>query len=109
MVKIAKTNLTPFFRAYEISAPVSEYRFAPPRRWRFDFAWIDCKVAFEYDGSTWTRGRHVRGAGVSADNEKINEAQILGWIVIRGTADTVRSGECFVQLARAIESRSANA
>ena len=104
---IHKTHLEPYFQAYGLSAPTAEFRFHPIRRWRFDFCWVELRVSFEYDGSTWTRGRHVRGAGVSADNEKINEAQIMGYIVIRGTSDTVRSGECFEQLKRAIESRAA--
>lgn len=105
---VRKTKMEPIFMGYGIEAPESEFRFAPPRRWRFDFAWPAVKVAFEYEGGTWSRGGHVRGQVYSANCEKYNEAQILGWVVIRGTSDTVRSGTCLVQLQRAIESRRPN-
>lgn len=31
---------------------VREHRFHPTRRWRFDFAWPDEKVALEVEGGT---------------------------------------------------------
>jgi hypothetical protein len=46
-----------------IPAPIREYRFAPPRRWRFDLAWPSLRLALEIEGGTWTGGRHVRGNG----------------------------------------------
>ena len=39
-----------------VTEPTREYRFAPPRRWRFDFAWVDRKIAFEIEGGTWVSG-----------------------------------------------------
>lgn len=58
-----------------------EYRFAPPRRWRFDFALPEKKIAIEINGGVWSNGRHVRGRGYLKDREKINTAQALGWRV----------------------------
>lgn len=66
-------------------APVTEHRFASPRRWRFDFAWPEQMVAVELEGGVWTGGRHTRGAGFEADCEKYNEAFALGWRVFRLT------------------------
>ncbi len=62
-----------------IAQPVREYRFHPERRWRFDFAWPDIKLAVEIDG----RGRHQTVVGVRNDCEKLNEALRLGWRVLR--------------------------
>jgi len=62
-----------------------EYRFAPPRRWRFDLAMPGKMIAVEIDGGTWTGGRHVRGDGYERDCRKLNAATALGWAVYRMT------------------------
>ncbi|HUU23465.1 MAG TPA: DUF559 domain-containing protein [Phycisphaerae bacterium] len=67
-------------------APTRQHRFAPPRRWRFDFAWPAQKVAVEIEGGTFVRGRHTRGAGFQGDCEKYNAAVSLGWRVLRYTS-----------------------
>lgn len=72
---------------------VEEYAFAPPRRWRMDFAWPDCGVAVEIEGAVWTRGRHTRGAGFVRDVEKYNTAASLGWTVLRLTNRELDSGD----------------
>ena len=82
--------------------PVRELVFAPPRRWRLDFAWPEAWVAVEVDGGTWSGGRHVRGAGIEADCEKVSEAAVLGWRVLRVTGDMVRSGRAVMLVGRAL-------
>jgi len=67
--------------------PEEEYVFHPYRRWRFDYAWPEDKVALELQGGTWAKGRHVRGAGYRNDCEKLDEAQLLGWLVLYVTSD----------------------
>lgn len=62
-----------------------EYRAFPPRRWRFDLAWPDYKIALEIDGGVYTRGRHTRGVGFERDCWKMNEAAASGWCVFRAT------------------------
>jgi len=79
-------------RAAKLPPPVREFRFHPTRKWRFDFAWPDCRIALEIDGATWTGGRHTRGAGFEADAEKLNEAAMLGWRVFRATRTMVKNG-----------------
>lgn len=73
--------------------PTKEFRFHPTRKWRFDYCWLKEKVAVEIDGAIWARGRHTRGAGVLKDNEKINEAQRLGYRVFRFTPQQLIKGE----------------
>lgn len=72
-----------FCKLYHIPTAVAEYRFHESRRWRFDFAWPDHRLALEIEGGVWTRGRHFRGKGAMADMEKYNEATLAGWRVIR--------------------------
>lgn len=85
--------------------PVREYRFAPPRKWRFDYAWPDHKIALEYEGGVWTGGRHTRPKGYSADCEKYSRAAILGWCVIRVTEGMVAHGMAVELLEEAFNAR----
>lgn len=79
---------------------IREYPFAPGRQWAFDVAWPDLMVACEYEGNTWVPGesRHTTGIGYHADVIKYNEAAVLGWSVIRVTADMLRDGTYVNQL-----------
>jgi very-short-patch-repair endonuclease len=76
-------------RAVGLPAPVPEYRFAPPRRWRFDFAWPTARTALEVDGGIWVQGRHSRGSGLIREHEKMNAAATRGWAVFRCTPHQV--------------------
>lgn len=82
-------------RALDVRAPEREFRFHPQRKWRFDFAWPDRKIAVEVDGGTWVGGRHVQGAGFENDCRKMNAAALLGWRVLRFTSNMVLDGEAF--------------
>lgn len=64
---------------------VMEYKFHPVRKWRFDYALLEHKIAIEIEGGIWNNGAHVRGKHYSSDMEKYNQAQILGWKVLRYT------------------------
>ena len=71
----------PLWRETGMPDPVAEYRFAPPRRWRFDYAWPAVKVAVEFDGGQWLPrgGRHNR----DTDRDKLNHAAVMSWKVLR--------------------------
>lgn len=58
-----------------------EYRFDKVRKWRFDFAHPDTKIAIEIEGGVWNAGRHTRGLGFCRDCEKRNAATHAGWRV----------------------------
>ncbi len=70
-------------KARGIPEPVPEYRFHKVRKWRFDYAWPEYRVALEVDGGIWTGGKHGRGAGIAKDHEKANYAAAMGWLLIR--------------------------
>jgi len=82
-----------YFTANGLPAPHEEYKFHAIRRWRFDFAWVEQKVALEVEGGVWTGGRHTRGAGFIKDMEKYNTAIIDGWSVLRCTPKTLLTSE----------------
>lgn len=63
--------------------PEREHRFHPTRRWRFDFVWIDHKLAVEIDGGAFMAGRHNRAIPQASDCEKVNAAILLGWRVLK--------------------------
>ena len=67
---------------------VAEYRFSPPRKWRFDFANPQRQIAIEIEGGVYTRGRHTRPTGFLRDIEKYNCATLQGWRVLRCTPQT---------------------
>jgi very-short-patch-repair endonuclease len=69
-----------------------EFRFAPPRKWRADFAFVAQKLLVEIEGGIWTGGRHTRGSGFEKDVEKYNAATVLGFRVLRFTGSMVKSG-----------------
>lgn len=89
-------------RFLTLPLPEREYRFAPPRRWRFDFAWPHRLLAIEVEGGIWTQGRHTRAQGFLADAEKYNEAMLAGWRILRVTGEHIRSGQAIHWIERAL-------
>lgn len=69
---------------------LAEVRFHEERKWRFDFAHVETRVAIEIEGGVWSGGRHVSGAGFCKDAEKYNEAAFCGWTVFRLTPDLIQ-------------------
>ena len=84
--------------------PEREYEFAPPRRWRFDFAWPVGRVAVEVEGIHRAGGgtRHQRGRGFMADAEKYLAAQVLGWVVVRVPAPWLSTWQYHAQVQQVL-------
>lgn len=72
---------------------VTEYRFHPTRRWRFDYALPSERIAIEQEGGIWTRGRHLTPKGFLRDMEKYNAATARGWRVLRFSPEQLCSPE----------------
>lgn len=85
-------------KAARLPMPEPEYRFHPERKWRFDFAYPQRKIAIECEGAVWTRGRHTRGSGFIADCHKYNSAALLGWIVLRYPRCMIREAISDIQV-----------
>jgi len=86
--------------------PEREFKFHPNRKWRFDFAFHDVKLAVEIEGGVWTQGRHLRGKGFEADCIKYAEAALLGWTVLRFSTGQVISGEAIGYVEEIINGRA---
>lgn len=101
-------------RLLKLPVPETEYRFAAHhvglqpgikqrlvdaglKNWRFDFAFVDHKLAVEVEGGGWVNGRHTRGVGFREDMHKYHHAMRLGWTVYRCEESLIRTGQA-VQL-----------
>jgi hypothetical protein len=87
-------------QAWNIPQPVAEFRFAAPRRFKFDWAWPDRLIAVEIEGIVYPTvrgehrlgGRHVSVAGFTRDIEKYALAFTLGWTVLRVLPKHIQAG-----------------
>jgi len=71
-----------------------EYRFCE-RKWRFDFAFVEEKIALEIEGGIWkgSVGGHTSGTGYTKDCEKYNTATVMGWKILRIVDSQIASGQ----------------
>jgi hypothetical protein len=100
----------------------AEFEFAPPRKWRFDFAFTckrntperwglvgdmrSYKVAIEIEGGVFAQGRHTRGAGFTEDCIKYCHAAAMGYCVFRFTTSQVLSGYAKEFISKFLEGRT---
>ncbi len=89
-------------RMAALPLPVHEYAFWPGRRFRFDLAWPESRVAVEVDGGAFIGGRHTTGSGFRSDCVKLSEAAARGWRVLRVMPEHVESGEALGWVERAL-------
>ena len=85
-------NFAMFWSLYGGHPLIGEYRFHASRKWRFDFADPDAKVAIELHGAVWAQGRHTRGSAFQRDREKMYTAAELGWLVYELTEKDIHRG-----------------
>jgi hypothetical protein len=88
--------------AHGLPEPWFEYQFHTERRWRFDLCWLRGRIALEIQGGIFSGGRHVQGAALLDEMEKLNEAAILGWRVLFCTPQQLESGAAFQLVHRAL-------
>ena len=85
--------------------PIAEHAFAKAalgRRWRFDWAWVDERVALEVQGGLFTGGRHARGPALLREHEKLNAAAALGWRVVFCVPKDVQAGAVIDAVGKAL-------
>lgn len=101
----AEIILAAMCREEGLPSPQFEYKFHDARKWRFDLAWPKEMVAVEIEGNAWSTkggGKHMR----QDDFDKYNEAEILGWLVLRFTPQVARTENAVATIKRAIEHES---
>jgi len=84
----------------------AEYKFHPTRRWKADYAHLGLKIIIEQEGGIYMQGRHSRGAGMEADMQKYNSANILGYKVLRYTPKQMRAGRFGIDILTILEQTS---
>jgi hypothetical protein len=100
--------------AHGLPAPVTEWVFAPPRKWRADYAWVDQKVIVEKQGGVYRGGRrggtklggHSSVQGLRRDWEKATAAQLAGFLYLQFTPQQLDSGEVLPTLTRILAMRT---
>lgn len=90
-------------RSLGIPKPRAEVQFHSTRKWRFDYAWPQYRVALEIEGGVFTGGRHTSGAGFVKDAEKYNYAACMGWAIIRCMPRTLCTGDTMAFIKQAIQ------
>lgn len=99
--KVKEHKIDPFINYIKMQLGVDlipEFKFHPKRKWRFDYALPEMKLAIECEGGIWTNGRHTRGKGYKNDMEKYNEAVKLGWKLLRYTPDELVSEDTLTNI-----------
>lgn len=80
-----------------------EYKFHPKRQWRADFKIEGYPILVEIEGGVHSNGRHTRGKGFEGDCEKYNQANLLGYHVLRGSTSQVKSGMLLDHVVKMME------
>jgi hypothetical protein len=80
-----------WLKRHGLPPAIAEYRFAPPRRWRFDWCWPGFGIALENQGGIFSGGRHTRGAALLKEHEKLNAAAMHGFRVLYATPQTIQA------------------
>lgn len=91
---------------FTLPNPEPEYPFTQVvgRRHKFDFAFVDAKVAVEVEGNAY----NVKGGGKhmqDRDLEKYNMAAEMGWLLFRFSPEMLKSNpqKCIDQVARTVK------
>jgi very-short-patch-repair endonuclease len=102
-----KTDFLTGCKVRGIPTPDFEWLFAAGRKFAFDWAWPEHKIALEIEGGIYGRGKacpmcgrkavgaHTSIERLKSDMEKYNLAAVLGWSVLRVRPEQIDSGEAF--------------
>lgn len=86
-----------------LPTPTLEHAFHPVRKWRFDLAWPDLKIAVECEGiKRGEKSRHTTPEGYTGDTEKYNAAAELGWFVFRYVPKQIYDHSAILQIERVL-------
>lgn len=61
------------------------------RRWKFDFAWPEQKIAIEAQGGVYMRSGHTGGKNMEDDYAKLNACVAEGWRIFYVTSGMLRN------------------
>jgi hypothetical protein len=102
-----KTDFLTGCKARGLPTPEREWPVSNDRKFSFDWAWPEQKIALEIEGGIYGRGKpcpmckrkavgaHTSIERLKSDMEKYNLAAMLGWLVLRARPEQIDSGEAF--------------
>lgn len=93
-------------KAAGLPEPARQHQYAPPRKFRADFAWLlppPMSLLVEVQGGVYQRRAHGSITGVLKDIERLNIATLYGWRLLRVTPQMVKSGEALQLIERALK------
>ena len=96
-------------KARKMPTPTPEFRFHPVRKFRWDWAWPEARLALEVEGGVWSGGAHGRGTGIVRDMEKATLAAEEGWRIIRVTPSNLATEATMDSIHRALQWRTTEA
>ena len=96
-------------KARKMPTPTPEFRFHPVRKFRWDWAWPEARLALEVEGGVWSGGAHGRGTGIVRDMEKSTLAAEEGWRIIRVTPSNLATEATMDSIHRALQWRTTEA
>lgn len=111
--------LEAFLRKYPDKEPhFYDWQLLTDRRWRYDFVWCygGDGVALEIQGGIWQgnsanssghKSGHNSGNGILRDIDKLNHAQLAGYIALQVPGHLVAKAEYLDVVARAVEIKRA--
>ena len=80
-----------------------QYPYAPGRKFRADFAFIEARLLVEVQGGIWQRKAHGSIKGILADIERLNQATLWGWRLLRITAEQLNRDEVIPMIRHALK------
>lgn len=98
--------------SYGLPKPKTEFQFHATRKWRFDYAWPEHKLALEIEGGVfgYTKkdgtksgvGAHSSVTGILRDIDKYNAAASDGWRILRVLPKELISTKTFDLIKKAL-------
>ncbi len=89
-------------RAHKLPLAVQQLIFAPPRKFRADFAWPEFNLLLEVQGGAFIGGRHTSGSGFEADCERRCIASTFGFSMMEVTPRHIKQGKAIEWLRLAL-------
>lgn len=88
-----------------LPTPKLEHRFVETRKFRFDFAFPEQKLALEKEGGIWRKGggAHSHPMNIVRDIEKYNLASSLGWRILRVPPEKLLKIETIELIKKSLE------
>jgi very-short-patch-repair endonuclease len=84
---------------------VEEHQFHSKRKFRFDYAIPQLKIAIEQEGGIYNGKAHGSIKGILRDMEKYSLAASEGWLILRFTPDQIMTNYALHLIAKTVKCR----